>query len=726
MDLLRDYTMAIANPDNKKKYEEEIAALECERGVDVKFINPLPGHVLKTSKNGEEKCFVNICSSAQVGKPVNKPTVQGNTRGMQWSIPHSLSQPREDMDKAGAHCTVYDVVFHPDTYHMAEKNARFRKMIHDMALDAVERLFKVTLDKVNVKMPKMKFKGVPTASMIRTPREDTRELSSRDLDSSDPLKFPYPPMSNNMTNHTENGSPATEKQSIPPRKKQPQQENRKSESAVRSKKVEHLDLTNLKPGGNNVRSDLLTMMECIDGRREEYVEPKFTLSHRGYFDMKDYYNLNDHSVLSTRPRELILNIELPMLKAASAIHLEIFEDRVFLECAKPVKYKLNCKLPYAVDDSKGHARFDKSKRRLTITLEVLPPVGQHPYSALMLLQDEKEDACGTCVREQMSKLSGKEDKKETKPEEDPAENEFVSSTHPSGLVHGRESCRHTKHGELWGRNYEEGWDKDKKLGALYHNSAAVIERLREKQHDDPKSGLNRNRPPITYHQDEAFVSIIVKLREIDSRQLWYVVGPSSLQFCCLGDSEHTRARVVHQLYIQFKSGDLVDPRRSRVDVSNVNAVFLLRKHISSWHEWQIMEAGFDDRNMKTLSFATEQNINDLLSTVTAEAKKSKICEFECEVVSHEQETELLALKLTPKEVVDEERVSADEESQNPSGYDELPTLRCAKQIVQRIQTKRGDDARINCDKVIARAVSKQADGGWDNVALCIDRTIHLA
>jgi len=61
--------------------------------------------------------------------------------------------------QAGNKCMVYDVVFHPDTYYLLQKNARFKKMIHDTALDAVERQFGVILDKVNVKTPKMTFKG---------------------------------------------------------------------------------------------------------------------------------------------------------------------------------------------------------------------------------------------------------------------------------------------------------------------------------------------------------------------------------------------------------------------------------------------------------------------------------------------------------------------------------------------------------------------------------------
>ena len=37
-----------------------------------------------------------------------------------------------------------------------------------------------------------------------------------------------------------------------------------------------------------------------------------------------------------------------------------------------VLYISQLSLPYPIDDSKGEAKFDKSKRRLTITLSVIP------------------------------------------------------------------------------------------------------------------------------------------------------------------------------------------------------------------------------------------------------------------------------------------------------------------------------------------------------------------
>ena len=108
--LLGDYANELKDPENKKRYEEEIAALESERGNSVVFINPKPGYVLKTKDLSEgHKIFINICSDDNIGKPCSRVERQSGSSGLSWSIPYSQSQPREDIDKGGDKCMVYDM-----------------------------------------------------------------------------------------------------------------------------------------------------------------------------------------------------------------------------------------------------------------------------------------------------------------------------------------------------------------------------------------------------------------------------------------------------------------------------------------------------------------------------------------------------------------------------------------------------------------------------------------
>lgn len=143
--LFLDYIEEIQDPENRKRYEEEIKQIEAERGVDVVFINPQPGFVIKTSQDGSQKCFINCAKSEHVAKPTNQICLDPKTgnRGLSWSIPMAQAPPRDDLDNKNKRCRVYDVVFHPDALYLAERNASFHKCLVDTSLDAVEREYKV-------------------------------------------------------------------------------------------------------------------------------------------------------------------------------------------------------------------------------------------------------------------------------------------------------------------------------------------------------------------------------------------------------------------------------------------------------------------------------------------------------------------------------------------------------------------------------------------------------
>ncbi|EHB13527.1 Protein kintoun [Heterocephalus glaber] len=71
--MFSEYAQEITDPDNRRRYEAEITALERERGVEVRFVHPEPGYVLRTSLDGARRCYVNVCSNALVGAPSSRP-----------------------------------------------------------------------------------------------------------------------------------------------------------------------------------------------------------------------------------------------------------------------------------------------------------------------------------------------------------------------------------------------------------------------------------------------------------------------------------------------------------------------------------------------------------------------------------------------------------------------------------------------------------------------------
>ncbi|NXE51677.1 KTU protein, partial [Casuarius casuarius] len=156
--LLADYAAELADPEQRRLYEEEVTALERERGVEVRFIHPTAGYVLRTSQAGTRRCYLNVCSNPHLGRP--QPRAEPG--GLRWALPYSLAPGREELGRGGRRRLVYDVVFHPEALRLAARSARFRRLLSDTALEAVERRFAVQLDRANATVLRgAKYKGVP-------------------------------------------------------------------------------------------------------------------------------------------------------------------------------------------------------------------------------------------------------------------------------------------------------------------------------------------------------------------------------------------------------------------------------------------------------------------------------------------------------------------------------------------------------------------------------------
>ncbi|KAL1498114.1 hypothetical protein ABEB36_008967 [Hypothenemus hampei] len=317
--LLVDYVEEIQDPKNRQIYEEEVKQLERERGQEVTFLHPTPAYVIKTSVNGDQKCFVNICSNENVQKPTSIPTIKDGSRGLEWSLPHSLSPPHEDLDKKGARCQVYDVLFHPNTLYMGSKNQDFRSIINSIALNAIEANFNVHLDQKNLKFPNMKYKGIKRASIIR------KSSNSKSLERT------------------------TEEQEL----------FNRIYSEIDSQRVSNSN-HNSKKDSNSKRSN----------EDPKYATPNYLIKHRSHIDIQEFTEDKNAKLNAATPKELIVEVDLPLLKSSSDMDLDVTEKTIQLISERPAKYKLNLTLPYQVNENNGTAKFDKDLKKLFITLPV--------------------------------------------------------------------------------------------------------------------------------------------------------------------------------------------------------------------------------------------------------------------------------------------------------------------------------------------------------------------
>lgn len=327
LEMLRDYAAEISDPDNKKIYEEEIKLLEQERGFSVDFIHPTPFRVIKTSVDGKQKCFINICGNDNAGKPASKIAVsEEGRRGQTWSLPHILHPGRQDTDPKGIKFMIYDVIFHPDTLHIASKNKRFMDMVVDTAIQGIQGSFKVMLDKNNVREMRTKYKGTPQPCVIRKPIPEYK--ANEPADQPDLLTGLYPD------------------------DRQPQKMPKESPSKNSS---------DVKPSTFQIQPE----------KTKEPTKPKYTVKYRSFIDLQDFRCSRD-SAQSPRPKEIIITIDLPLLRSVRDTSLEVNEKSLLLESQSPA-YRLALPLSFPVDEDKGEAKFNKQKGQLTVTLPVRPP-----------------------------------------------------------------------------------------------------------------------------------------------------------------------------------------------------------------------------------------------------------------------------------------------------------------------------------------------------------------
>ena len=522
--LFSDYATEISDPENRRIYEAEIQQLERDNGMDIKFITPEPGYVLKTSVDGSTKAFINVCKNDKVAQPSSKKEKGANGHyGMAWSIPHSFAPVRDDFDKNGQKCKVFDFVIHPDTYRMAESNARFKKMINDTAMEGIERQFKMTVDKKNVKYPKMKFKGTISPTVIRTKIEGAKPVERDADDVLNKLPYPY------------DNVPTEEK-------------NKMKETKLKTQQAKCVKQKN---SGDDAISD-------------DYTTPVHTMKHRCEFDMQDFRDAAD-SKPSTRPKELVIDITLPLLKSAAAVNLDIFERSLKLECSKPAKYRLALDLPYPVDENEGSAKFDKSKHCLTVTLPVVPAVvPKLPFSSPAA--NNQDDSSPQLQNGDTTPQVGDKPLIEVISSQDstttPVSDKTVdSNSHDTENVHS--TCKESL-GSTWPL-------KDEPTPRIF--------------------------PQYDYHQDDETVSFVLHVTNVSRETVQKSFSPDDarchMRFSSIGSGGFP---VQYSFYVAFPEQCRVEA--GRVEVSEVNAVLVLVKNDESLGLWDSFRAGRSENQLE--------------------------------------------------------------------------------------------------------------------------------
>jgi len=326
-EIFLEYVKELQNPENKQKYESEIAAMEAQRGIDAKFLHPEPRECFKTAEHSSRRpVWVNIACNSQLEEA--KCERDENKKGFMWSFPHSMTPPREELAK-NEKVQVFDVVFHPNTYRMGESNDKFMNMLRETALDAIRKSFDVVLDKKYDIDEDQKYFGTPTPTLMRSKMVDKKPITEADI-----------------------ADPRADVGLRKDLEKFIQEKRAKSKSTITGQRT--------RPG----------LREIVNANGT--VQPEYDLKHQKNSNLQDFVGQGG-AVSANRPDNLVITIKLPKLKVTKNIKLDVLERSLTLKTQnEEPNYELSIELPYKTDSSSGaNAKFSSANQTLEVTLPVV-------------------------------------------------------------------------------------------------------------------------------------------------------------------------------------------------------------------------------------------------------------------------------------------------------------------------------------------------------------------
>lgn len=366
MRLFAEYAKEVSDPKAKEETDQYLRQLETQGraeevyGKGVQLIVPTEAFVLKAKQagTGGAKVFINVCSSDKVAKVELRDATDASGKvGKHVDLPLTLGSRKEGKDKNGQPCSVYDFVVHPDSIKFAHTSPGAMKLLADTAIEHIEKVSKSTLSKA-FKVLNIKYKGTEACPAPQV-------LSVRTADGGEALQGRLKPQNVGPADMPAGASLAAAPAGAPAASS--------GEGASRS----GFAFPKAKGDGQTpAQAQAAPTDPSQAGYRHASgeVTPTWELVHRGAMDLSTTAWADAGRGLhvdAAYPKELVVRAQLPDMASAAGVDLDVSAKR--LQLVVPNKYRLVVALPFAVDDTKGRAKFDKAKRQLEITLPVVPP-----------------------------------------------------------------------------------------------------------------------------------------------------------------------------------------------------------------------------------------------------------------------------------------------------------------------------------------------------------------
>jgi len=422
--LMSEYVTEISDPKNRAEQDEYIRQLEAKEEVpeDKELIRVEKGFVVKfkhvkkkmiehnKSENKpppeKEKLFVNVVTSEKVGRPTSK-AAKG---GQQWSVPHTVGPLRMETDKGESLVPTLDVCFHPEALAMAARGSAFQRLVVDTAREGVENGFKRMKDDVFIDPGYHVLKGVrykngdpPVMVLAKKAKAKAKVEGVKKAKAKAEAEAKVEGVKKDATSKP--AQTALKKGFMTAKKT-----TRKGKSAG----SEGSDGSSTKTGGGGQRGGGTT--------KEGKAIPFYTISESGSFVVSDHTMESTNTTsASTRPKNLVVRIDLPLAKRAGELDLDVSEAKLTLNSIEGNKgghdYSLDVRFSYPVVGDDGTAKWDKVNHVLTVTVPVVKAkgedLGEKRVTEVEVVQVEENKKEKKEKKEKEKKEKGKTMKKES-------------------------------------------------------------------------------------------------------------------------------------------------------------------------------------------------------------------------------------------------------------------------------------------------------------------------
>ena len=427
--LMDDYIKEISNPNNIKETNQFLKESEEKKDLpsNVRLAKPKEGFCIRSEKynikrpSQRKKVFINIVSLEEVQEP------QNDTNNM-WKLPYLLNPGRHDQDKKGKYCTTYDVVFNPKAIELANGNLAFKKFVCDTAIEGINNQIlskeeeKISKDFV---MKKFNYKGLEV-SYVNVHTLNKGEMDDR----KEPSEF-----------HKTQVMKEVEKIKA--------EQDKKKEEEKKDGDIEVYDQPDI-DSKDNV-NDVIKTKKQID---KDSKEPVYKIKYSNNFELNNFF-YNPQGFEETPKidyKKIIIEINTPLMEGISDAELEI--DTKKLKFKYKDIYLLNLDLPIEINRDSTKAKFEKAKKILTLSADIVHKKQQIP--------EKKIDENMEIINEEEEKRKEEEKKKKEEEERIKKETEEKKKKEEEEKKKKEEELRIKKEKEMKEKQEKERIEKEKK------------------------------------------------------------------------------------------------------------------------------------------------------------------------------------------------------------------------------------------------------------------------